>query len=205
MNWIHDDDKAFTKANTKRWKKERELNHRSALDQISQEEGVRFNSVSEICNYVHEQLDKHLVCKKCGLQCATFAKLSIHQDSQRCKKRVCEKNGEVWIPDAQTRIECPFCKVGIRKNYWPAHERTEKHIDNVKLFYLKRSKHYCKICDKDFAYKRDNKTINKHKCRDFKRHLESVKHLKLLQESAKHLKLVQKTQGDYLLSLTRGC
>ena len=177
MEWISKGEISEIKANEKRWKKERESQHKSALDRISKEEGQRFNSVADICSYVHAELDKHLKCNLCGLQLPTYSKLLSHRNSQRCKKRVCKNNGTEYIPDSQKRIVCPFCKAGIRKNYWPQHERTPKHIENEKLYYLKQSNHCCLVCDKDFSFKRDGKTINPKSRRDFKRHLKSVKHL----------------------------
>ena len=180
MQWIVGDELSEIKANTKRWKKERDSHHKSELDRISKEEGQRFNSVAEICNFVHAELDKHLKCNQCGMQLPSYSKLLNHRNSQRCKQRVCQNKGTEYTPDSQKRIVCPFCKTGIRKNYWPQHERTPKHIENEKQFYLKLSMHCCLVCNKDFSFKRDGKTINTQCSRDFKRHLKSVKHLTLM-------------------------
>ena len=85
-------------------------------------------------------------CKACGLICNDYDKLGKHVGSERCRRRMCEKQGKIFTPDAELPKYCKHCKMTMQRKSWSRHIKSVKHINNVAN--ENRLPIYCPICNK---------------------------------------------------------
>ena len=142
---------------------------------VSREFGKKFETYADIMEEIDALDTQSRTCKACGLICNDYDKLARHVGSERCRERLCKKQGKIFTPDAEIPKYCKHCKMTMQKKSWTRHIKSVKHINNVAK--ENRLPIFCPICNKDFFHmKRPRRQFEKHLARN-------VKHKKLCRDN----------------------
>ena len=143
---------------------------------LSAEYGVEMTCQADIMREIDRQDTRSRTCKKCGLVLGDYDKLERHRDSTKCKKRIAEQNGNVFVPAWKEPKFCEVCKVKVQTQSWSRHVQSKRHLQ------LQLPKLYCPICDKNFSEKSRPK-------RAFKNHLKNKSHLSALKDNVSNTEI----------------
>ena len=171
MQWYTAKQREELREGERRWKLTQEKNRVRHMQSISREFGKKFETYGDLMNEIDLLDTQSRTCKACGFICNDYDKLAKHVGSERCRRRMCEKQGKVFTPDAEIPKFCPHCKEMMQRKSWSRHIKSVKHINNVSN--ENRLPIFCPICKKDFFHMvRPRREFEKHLARN-------VKHKKL--------------------------
>ena len=145
----------------RRWKLTQEKSRVRHMQAISREFGKKFETYADIMQEIDALDTLSRTCKACGLLCNDYDKLARHVGSERCRRRVCDKQGKIFTPDAELPKYCKHCKMTMQTKSWSRHIKSTKHINNVAN--ENRLPLYCPICNKEFfKMKRPRRSFHEH-------------------------------------------
>ena len=175
----------------RRWKLTQEKSRVRHMQAISREFGKKFETYADIMQEIDALDTLSRTCKACGLLCSDYDKLARHVGSEKCRRRVCEKQGKIFTPDAELPKYCRPCKMTMQRKSWSRHIKSVKHINNVSN--ENRLPIFCPICKKDFFHMvRPRREFEKHLARN-------VKHKKLCKDNPEN----QIIHADLLEKVTK--
>ncbi len=133
-------------------------------------DSVNALSIEDIYRMTEENMTKAKTCTRCGLIVNDYYKLAVHKDSENCRKRIAEKNGEVFVPKRDTKKHCEICNITLKYYNWTRHLESVAHLENVRV--MTEPAFHCSICNKVFKGDRPKRKLKRHLC--------SARHMKTL-------------------------
>ena len=188
MQWYTAEQRQELRESERRWKLTQEKNRVRHMQSISREFGKKFETYGDLMNEIDLLDTQSRTCKACGLICNDYDKLGKHVGSERCRRRMCEKQGKIFTPDAELPKYCKHCKMTMQRKSWSRHITSVKHKNNVAKENCLPI--HCPICNKDFFHMKRPR-------RQFEKHLaKNVKHKKLCKDNPEnqiiHAELLEK-------------
>jgi hypothetical protein len=161
MDWYTAEQRVELRESERRWKINQETNRVRHMQAISREFGKKFETYADLMNEIDLLDTQSRTCKACGLICNDYDKLARHVGSERCRERLCKKQGKIFTPDAEIPKYCKHCKDTMQTKSWSRHIKSKKHINNVSK--QNSLPIYCSICNKDFfQMKRPRRSFYEH-------------------------------------------
>ena len=165
MQWYTAKQREELREGERRWKLTQEKNRVRQMQSISREFGKKFETYGDLMNEIDLLDTQSRTCKACGLICNDYDKLGKHVGSERCRRRMCEKQGKIFTPDAEIPKYCKHCKLTMQTKSWTRHIKSTKHKNNVAKENCLPI--HCPICNKDFFHmKRPRRQFEKHLARN---------------------------------------
>ena len=110
LPWYNAEQQQEIRESERRWKQTQEKNRVRHMQAISREFGKKFETYADIMQEIDLLDTQSRTCKACGKVCKNYDNLGKHVGSENCRKRVAEKRGLTFVPDAKLPKYCKHCK-----------------------------------------------------------------------------------------------
>ena len=149
-----------------RYRENRALRDKWFWESLSREYNQPMTCQGDILREIERNDTKSRTCRKCSLVLPDYDKLERHRDSAKCKRRIAEQNGNLFIPEGKIPKFCTVCKSYVQTQSWARHLKSLTHLSKIELQIL-----FCTVCKKDFSKKSRPK-------RAYANHLKNKIHLR---------------------------